>query len=180
MNAQIPVELWTGHCVGTTTTSIVGSISKPIASIFLNEEHFLTLDKEVRNLYSFSPLKSSDQWQTSRSVRSKLLEDVNSHHGQQIRFVETRLKVACVAAGPRTRLNHLYCPYTEGLERLRRRQGSKAPKWKLVASPLHACKKTEAVTNPLKIKEIKSVLMASKWFKQSISDSTNHYSWYFM
>ena len=22
--------------------------------------------------------------------------------------------------------------------------------------------------------------MASKWFKQSISDSTNHYSWYFM
>ena len=94
MNAQIPVELWTGHCVGTTTTSIVGSISKPIASIFLNEEHFLTLDKEVRNLYSFSPLKSSDQWQTSRSVRSKLFVDVNSHHGQQIRFVETRLKGA--------------------------------------------------------------------------------------
>ena len=94
MNAQIPVELWTGHCVGTTTTSIVGSISKPIASIFLNEEHFLTLDKEVRNLYSFSPLKSSDQWQTSRSERSKLFEDVNSHHGQQIRFVETRLKGA--------------------------------------------------------------------------------------
>ena len=36
---------------------IAGSISKPIASIFLSEEHFLTLDKEVRNLYSFSPLK---------------------------------------------------------------------------------------------------------------------------
>ena len=32
--------------------------------------------------------------------------------------------VACVAAGPRTRLNHLYSPsalYTEGLERLRLR-----------------------------------------------------------
>ena len=47
MNAQIPVELWTGHCVGTTTASIVGSIPKPIASIFLSEEHFLTLDEEV-------------------------------------------------------------------------------------------------------------------------------------
>ena len=33
-----------------------------------------------------------------------------------------RLQVACVAAGPRTRLNPLY---TEGLERLRRRLGSK-------------------------------------------------------
>ena len=34
-------------------------------------------------------------------------------------------RLACVAAGPRTRLNHLYSPsalYTEGLERLRRRQ----------------------------------------------------------
>ena len=30
------------------------------------------------------------------------------------------MAVACVAAGPRTRLNHLYSP-TEGLERLRRR-----------------------------------------------------------
>ena len=31
-------------------------------------------------------------------------------------------KLACVAAGPRTRLNPLYSPlYTEGLERLRRR-----------------------------------------------------------
>ena len=32
-----------------------------------------------------------------------------------------RLSVACVAAGPRTRLNHLYSLYTEGLECLRRR-----------------------------------------------------------
>ena len=38
-------------------TSIAGSFSKPIASIFLSEEHFLSLEKEIRNLYSFSPLK---------------------------------------------------------------------------------------------------------------------------
>ena len=30
--------------------------------------------------------------------------------------------IACVAAGLRTRLNHLYSPYTEGLERRWRRQ----------------------------------------------------------
>ena len=30
--------------------------------------------------------------------------------------------IACVAVGPRTRLNHLYSPYTEGLERRWRRQ----------------------------------------------------------
>ena len=31
------------------------------------------------------------------------------------------IPLACVAAGPRTRLNHLYSLYTEGLECLRRR-----------------------------------------------------------
>ena len=36
--------------------------------------------------------------------------------------LQTLLVLACVAAGPRTRLNPLYSPlYTEGLERLRRR-----------------------------------------------------------
>ena len=29
--------------------------------------------------------------------------------------------IACIAAGPRTRLNHLYSLYIEGLECLRRR-----------------------------------------------------------
>ena len=56
MNAQIPVELWTGHCLAQQLHHC-GVISKPIASIFLSEEHFLTLDKEVRNLYSFLPLE---------------------------------------------------------------------------------------------------------------------------
>ena len=41
-------------------------------------------------------------------------------------------KIACVAAGPRTRLNPLYSPeyiyvYTEGLERLRRRLSQRGP-----------------------------------------------------
>ena len=38
-----------------------------------------------------------------------------------LNFLGNRRPVACVAAAPRTRLNHLYSPIYKGLERLRRR-----------------------------------------------------------
>ena len=62
--------------------------------------------------------------------------------------------VACVAAGPRTRLNPLYSPYTEGLERLRRRlkkRGGRARASRKVA-PFHAVPSRVPRASPISLK----------------------------
>ena len=62
--------------------------------------------------------------------------------------------VACVAAGPRTRLNPLYSPYTEGLERLRRRlkkRGGRARASRKVA-PFHAMPSRVPRASPIPLK----------------------------
>ena len=60
--------------------------------------------------------------------------------------------IACVAVGPRTRLNHLYSPYTEGLERRRRRHATIELQKRLWKNS-----KTEQITCPALLSLLKSV-----------------------
>ena len=65
-------------------------------------------------------------WRSEKGLRSsftvRLHERWPPKQNLETNFEISQSQVACVAAGPRTRLNHLYSLYTEGLERLRRRQ----------------------------------------------------------